>query len=141
MKIWPQGGCERKNLAETCTQKKYSSAGLGEQGERKAPEGAPKADVALSGREQGGRRRRRLCTVLESNPKNQENHGEKRTWSNSGEKWPGEAHKQQQLATQYYLRARSLRGVYEWQLRGILLLLFSFRSVGLRGRIPTDLRG
>ena len=33
-----------------------------------------------------------LCTVLESNPQNQENHGEKRTWSNSGEKWPGEAH-------------------------------------------------
>ena len=48
-----------------------------------------------------------FCTVLESNPKNQENHGEKRTWSNSGEKWPGEAHQQPQLATQYYLRARS----------------------------------
>ena len=25
-----------------------------------------------------------LCTVLESNPKNQENHGEKGTWSNPG---------------------------------------------------------
>ena len=25
-----------------------------------------------------------LCTVLESNPKNQENHGGKRTWSNPG---------------------------------------------------------
>ena len=48
-----------------------------------------------------------LCTVLESNPKKQENHGQKRTWTNSGEKWPGEAHKQPPLATQYYLRARS----------------------------------
>ena len=47
------------------------------------------------------------CTVLESNPKKQEDHGQKRTWSNSGEKWPGEAHKQPPLATQYYLRARS----------------------------------
>ena len=46
-----------------------------------------------------------LCTVLESNPKKPGNPWGEKNLVQPREKWPGEAHKQPQLATQDYLRA------------------------------------
>ena len=41
-------------------------------------------------------------------PKNEENHGGEKILVQSREKWPGEAHRQLQLSTQCYPRARTI---------------------------------
>ena len=55
-----------------------------------------------------------LCTVVESNPKNQENHGEKRTWSN-----PGKNGQEKLISSRSSLlsatSARELKIVYEFE--------------------------
>ena len=48
-----------------------------------------------------------LCTVLESNPKKRGEPWGEKILVQSRKNWPGEAHKQPQLATQCYPRARS----------------------------------
>ena len=57
-----------------------------------------------------------LCTVLESNPKNQENHGEKRTWSN-----PGKNGQEKLISSRNPLlsttSARALKNVYEYEIK------------------------
>ena len=88
-----------------------------------------------------------LCTVLESNPQKPG-----KTWKEKGlakttsgrddQKKPVAAASYSILQRDEWLRRKKPRGkkVPE-QLRGILLLLCSFRGVGLGGRVPTDLRG
>ena len=46
---------------------------------------------------------------------------------NPGKKWPGEAHKQPQLATQYYLRARDEEGLRTRN--NVLIGEFQFNSM------------
>ena len=56
-----------------------------------------------------------LCTVLESNPKNQENHGEKRTWSIQPRKNGQEKLISSRSSLLSNTSARELKSVYEYE--------------------------